>query len=92
MIDSHSTTQVVSRLHATVLGKSCACTVNWTGLFLEKTVLAKFPDNAVEIELKWLNESYVDLEVFNMHEHCMPLVFSESESTRALAFLFNFVY
>ena len=28
VLDLRSTTQVVSRLHATVLGKSCVCSVN----------------------------------------------------------------
>ena len=47
--------------------KQKLCSVNCTELFLiEKTVLTRFPDNAAEIGLKWLNESYVDLKVFNM--------------------------
>jgi hypothetical protein len=47
--------------------KQKLCSVNCTELFLiEKTVLARFPDNAAEIGLKWLNESYVDLKVFNI--------------------------
>ncbi len=30
-----------------------------------KKALAKFPDNATKMELQWLNESYVDLNVSN---------------------------
>jgi hypothetical protein len=30
-----------------------------------RNVLVKFPDNAAEIELQWLDESYFDLNLFN---------------------------
>ena len=30
-----------------------------------RNVLVKFPDNAAEMELQWLDESYVGLNVFN---------------------------
>ena len=39
----------------TVVMKSCSL----------RKVLVKFPDKAAEMELQWLDESYVDLDVSN---------------------------
>lgn len=56
--------------------------------------LAKFPDNATEIELQWLNESYVDLEVLNktihlkVRKNTIILLFSNLNKDWYLVFLF----
>jgi hypothetical protein len=34
-----------------------------------RNIRVKFPDNATEMELRWLNESYVNIDVSGIHLH-----------------------